>query len=133
MTRALAGKRILVVDDDFFLAADLQHFLEGEGCAVAGPAPSVEGAVSCLLEGPLHAAILDVDLGSESSAPVAAELEAAGIPFLFLTGYGPESVPPQHAGRALIGKPWSQSELRMRLHDLLSQADRRVGVTHAAG
>lgn len=133
MTIALAGRRILVVDDDFFIAADLQHFLEGEGCTVAGPAPSVEGAVSCLLEGSLDAAILDVDLQTETSAPVAAELEAAGVPFLFLSGYGPEVVPPEHAGRVLIGKPWSEGELLARLHDLLLQAARRRGVSHAAG
>ncbi len=133
MTRTLAGRRILVVDDDFFPAADLQHFLEGEGCTVAGPAPSVEGAVSCLLEGPLDAAILDVDLEAESSAPVAAELEAAGVPFLLLSGSGSEAVPPEYAGQALIGKPWSQGELRTRLHDVLSQADRRRRVSHAAG
>lgn len=133
MTRTLAGRRILVVHDDFFPAADLQHFLEGEGCTVAGPAPSVEGAVSCLLEGLSDAAILDVDLEAEGSAPVAAELQAAGVPFLVLSGSGPESAPPEHAGQALIGKPWSQGELRPRLHDVLSQADRRRRVPHAPG
>lgn len=120
MQRGLAGRRVLVVDDDFFLAADLQHFLEGEGCTVAGPAPSVEGAVACLLEGVPDAAILDVDLETETSAPVAAELEAAGVPFLFLTGYGPDVLPPEHAGHVLVGKPWSERELRARLHDLLA-------------
>ncbi len=128
MHSELTGRRVLVVVDNFFIAADLQHFLEGEGCTVAGPTASVEGAMSCLLEGAPDAAILDICLDAESSAPVAAELQAAGVPYLFLSGYGRDVLPPEHSGQMLLGKPWSEGELRARLHDLLEKVGRPIAL-----
>lgn len=86
--RMLADKRILVVEDEFFLADDLCRDLEGVGATVVGPAPSVKRALA-LLEAnlSLDAVLLDVNLGGELSYPVADALLANSVPFVFTSGY----------------------------------------------
>jgi CheY-like chemotaxis protein len=116
---ALAGKRVLVVDDDALLAFDLETFLEGEGCVVLGPASTAEAALA-LLAGELpDAALLDLALGGGTSAPVADALAARGVGFLFVSGHTHAMLPTAHADRPLLAKPWSEADLRGKLTKLL--------------
>ena len=54
----------------------------------------------------IDAAILDMDLAGENTRPVADALEARGIPFLFLTGYGADGLPPDKPHWRALGKPF---------------------------
>jgi CheY-like chemotaxis protein len=116
----LAGKRVLVVDDDSLLALDLEVFLEGEGCVVVGPAPSVDAALALIAAAPPDAAILDLDLGGQTSAPVADALAAADVGFLFISGHSLSRLPTRHADRRLLAKPWTEAELREALMSMVS-------------
>lgn len=116
---ALTGKRVLVVDDNAFLALDLEMVLEESGCVVIGPAPTVEAALALVAAEPPDAAILDIDLGGSNSAPVADALAGLDVPFLFISGYGQDMVPTAHAGRPLLAKPWTENDLRDALDGLL--------------
>ena len=85
---ALNKRRILVVEDEFFVMVDLCDALQAAGAVVIGPAPSVDKALSLIADGSvIDAALLDVDLGGEMAYPVADTLLAHGIPFVFTTGY----------------------------------------------
>lgn len=117
---ALAGKRILVVDDDSLLAFDLETFLEDEGCVVIGPAPSVDKALVLIATDPPDAAILDLDLGGQTSAPIADALAARNVGFLFISGHSQAMLPPTHANRQLLPKPWTETELREALTSMVS-------------
>ena len=87
-SQSLAKKRILVVEDEFFLADDLCRDLEGMGAVVVGPAPSVERALALMAATPcLDAAVLDVNLCGEVAYPVADGLMARSVPFVFASGY----------------------------------------------
>lgn len=108
---ALAGRRILVVEDDVLIALDVEHVLLQEGCAVAGPAGSVERALQEIAAGGTDAALLDVNLGHEKVFPVADALAAAGIPFVLVTGHSQESLPQAHRGRPVLSKPYGRVEL----------------------
>src|SRR5947209_14372115 len=81
----LRGRRFLVVEDEYVIAADLTASLEALGAEVAGPAPSVAAALTLLeSEGDrLDGAVLDVNLGKERVYPVADVLRGRGIPFVF--------------------------------------------------
>jgi DNA-binding response OmpR family regulator len=116
----LAGKRVLVVDDDSLLALDLEIFLEGEGCVVVGPAPSVDAALALIEAGPPDAAILDLDLGGQTSEPIADELAAQDVGFLFISGHSHSRLPTRHADRRLLAKPWTEADLRSSLVAMLS-------------
>ena len=117
----LAGKRVLVVDDDSLLALDLEIFLGDEGCVVVGPAPSVEKALALIAAEPPDAAILDLDLGGSSSAPVADALAALHVGFLFISGHSHAMLPPAHADRQLLVKPWTEAGLHDGLVRLLGR------------
>ncbi len=83
----LAGKRILVVEDEPMISMLIEDILFHLECVVVGPASNLALALNLAENREFDAAILDVRLGSENSFPVADVLKRAGIPFAFATGY----------------------------------------------
>jgi CheY-like chemotaxis protein len=81
------GLKVLVVEDDFIVAYDMQSMLEEQGAEVLGPASSVQEARALLASNAPNAAILDVNLNGEYVFPLAEDLRARGVPFLFATAY----------------------------------------------
>ena len=82
----LRGLRILVVEDEALIAMAYEDLLADLGWFLVGPAPSVAQALAILATDRPSAALLDVNLDGEISAPVAARLHRSGIPFLVVTG-----------------------------------------------
>jgi DNA-binding response OmpR family regulator len=76
------AKRILVVEDEVWLAIELEDALREGGFDVIGPAASVRQALSLLNDERPDAAVLDVTLGGEKVTPVALLLKSIGIPFV---------------------------------------------------
>jgi DNA-binding response OmpR family regulator len=83
----LAGRRILLVEDEYMLASDLAEFLERHGTSVVGPVGSVSEALALVDATPIDAAVLDVNLRDERVYPVADVLIGRGVPIVFATGY----------------------------------------------
>jgi two-component SAPR family response regulator len=83
----LSGRRILIVEDEFLLAMELELLLRQRGCLVLGPVSSVSHALDLLDEEPPDVALLDVNLKGERATPIAAALMARGVPFVLITGY----------------------------------------------
>ena len=102
----LHSRRILVVEDEYMIAADMQQDLEEVGAIVLGPAPSVEAALQVLSgEAVVDGAVLDINLNGEKVFPVADTLTARGIPFLFATGYDASNIPPAYVHIIRCEKP----------------------------
>jgi DNA-binding response OmpR family regulator len=76
------GKCILVVEDEMFIAFELQRALNDGGFRVLGPVASLEDALHLLDDQRPDAAVLDFNLGREKVTPVALQLETTGIPFV---------------------------------------------------
>ncbi|KQP14629.1 hypothetical protein ASF26_17835 [Methylobacterium sp. Leaf93] len=129
--RALRGRRILVVEDEYFLADELARGLAEAEAEVLGPIATVDGALG-LLKGPSppNAAILDVNLGGEDVYPVADALLALGVPFLFTTGYDQATILGRYASARLLEKPLDTAAV-LRALDLI--LDDRASRTDAAG
>jgi len=109
--------RILIVEDNDFLAVDLEMTL-----ASCGYAPTVTSTVPMALlqigRGEVDAAILDVSLlGGESVFRVADALAAANIPFVFLTGRTRQHLPPRLKTARLLSKPYKLAELLIALQE----------------
>jgi CheY-like chemotaxis protein len=131
---ALAGRRVLVVEDELLVALEVEAALEAEGCAIVGPVPTVGRALS-LLDGPeapsLDAALLDVNLRGEMVTPVARRLADRGLPFVLVTGYDGLDLREPVLGRApRVPKPFEPPELVRTLAMTLSDA---TAATQAAG
>lgn len=79
---------VLIVEDEPILAMGMEDDLRDLGYDVAGIARSVDEAQGLLADQPVDFdfAILDYNLGDETSAPLAAALAACGTPFVYLTG-----------------------------------------------
>lgn len=108
---ALAGLRILVVEDEAIVAWDLADALESHGCQVVGPASDLAQALELSQERPLAGAVLDVNLGNDKVFPVADILAAALIPFCFVTGYGIAGLRPADLSRPILQKPFDTERL----------------------
>lgn len=101
----LAGRRVLVVEDEYFIADDLVEELQQAGAVVVGPARSRDDALA-LLENPgCDLAIVDINLRGNVSFDVADTLESKRVPFIFVTGFDHRIVPLRHADRPLLQKP----------------------------
>ncbi len=109
---ALAGLRVLVVEDMLLVAEMIADLLTGLGVEVVGPVGRLAPALAAAGESRLDGALLDVNLGGESSWPVAAALRGRGIPFVFLTGYGdPDALPEDFRATPRLVKPFRQEDL----------------------
>ncbi len=122
MTGALAGKRILLVEDEYFIASDLKRALNREGADVLGPVAMLDEGLK-LAEQPIDAAVLDVNLEGCFSYPIADRLAALGTPFMFLTGYDDWSLPDAYKGCPRVAKPFGMKAVFEMLESLVAAPD----------
>jgi DNA-binding NtrC family response regulator len=121
-TSANPMRRILVVEDEYYLADDMKQSLGREGREVVGPASSVDSAMRLLDEGrPIDGAILDINLRGGQIFPLADELERRNIPFAFATGYDRSVVPDRHLARPYFEKPLDTDRLARELPEILAR------------
>jgi len=121
----LDGLKLFVVEDEALVAMLLENLLDSLGCIVIDVAGSVSQAMRQMdrIAGEADAAILDVNLGTERVYPVADELEARGVPFLFATGYGPSGVGERYPGHTVLSKPYTKHMLVNALVPLCPDRD----------
>ncbi len=83
----LAGRTVMIVEDETIVAMDLKFAIEDAGGVVIGPFAGLGESRAFLsgFEGQIDAAVLDVNLRGEMVFPLAADLENRGVPFLFHT------------------------------------------------
>ncbi len=103
----LAGRRILVVEDDFLIAETLAEVLAAAGALVAGPVGTAGEAHAALAEpgSALDAAVLDIDLHGQKSYAVADAMIRRGIPFVLTTGYDANAVDAAYRHHPRCEKP----------------------------
>jgi len=101
--RPLEGLRVLVIEDDYYIATDEQQALQGAGAVVIGPCAQASDAVDC--------AVVDINLGRGPSFEAAATLRRRGIPFLFTTGYDAGAIPREFADVPRLEKPIREADL----------------------
>ena len=112
-----APSRVLLVEDNPLIALDAEETLHGLGVAAVAIAGSSDVALALIAADPPECALLDFNLGGETSEPVARELARRGIPFAFVTGYGDldRATDPIGAAVAIVRKPSSRADLSAAL------------------
>lgn len=114
MTEGLTGKRILIVEDEYFIATDLKRALAEAGAIVVGPAGTLASA-QALVEEDIDLALLDVNLDGEQSYTLANRLRERAVPFAFLTGYDRWALPPAYRDVPRLDKPFDLPQLIRQL------------------
>jgi CheY-like chemotaxis protein len=118
----LRGCRVLIVEDDYFVAADLAEALQELGAFVLGPIGSLNDALQLVSKSEPRIAVLDINLGQDQVYPFADALQARGVPFIFVTGYSGSVIPDNYRHIPRCQKP-VQAVVVARL--LAQQLDRR--------
>lgn len=107
--------RILVVEDEYLLADALADGLTALGAQVVGPAGGLAEALALAAEAEIDGAVLDINLRGEMVFPLADALAVRGVPYVFATGYGRESIPVRHQGAPTLSKPVDVAALKALL------------------
>lgn len=118
----ITGCRVFVVEDDGMLSMLLEDLLAAMGGEVVGIAARLDEALEQCTRLEFDVAMLDVNLRGERSFPVAEALQAAGKPFVLVTGYGSTILPPALRSAPLLQKPYRRQELGAALWDALHGA-----------
>lgn len=114
-----AKRRVLLVEDEAIVGMMMRDILLEHGLFVIGPCCSLREAMSSVGTAEVDCAILDLNLGGEPVYPVAEILLARGIPFLFVTGYGRESIDERFKGVSILQKPVVREGLEQQLRLIL--------------
>ncbi len=118
---SLAGRKVLVVEDEYLIADDLAEMLKEAGANVVGPAASLPIAMRILDHGEkIDAAVLDINLREVEVFPLADRLAEQKVPIIFLTGYGQNNVPERFAAIGRCEKP-------MEIHKVIAFLDSVLG------
>jgi CheY-like chemotaxis protein len=115
----LAGLRVLVVDDEFLSAYEVERLVYKLDCTVVGPAASVNGALHLIADDTPDLALLDVNLNGTLVTPVVETLRARKVPYVLITGYSAENL----LGVGLTAAPLvSKPPVKSRLAQAIAQA-----------
>ena len=117
----LAGRRVLLVEDEALIIMLVEDALADMGCEIAGISSRFDDALAKAQALQFDVAILDVNLNGLRSFPIAEAIKARGIAFVFATGYGATSVPDGLNAVPILQKPFAANELEQALRDALSR------------
>lgn len=113
---ALLGRKVLVVEDDYFIADEMRRTLSRSGAEVLGPVASVDKALALIAaSSEIDAAVLDINLRDVMVFPVADALTSRGVPFIFATGYEDMAIPSRYAHVQRYEKPVEADALTQAL------------------
>lgn len=117
---SLDGLSGLIVEDNMIISLDAEQLMLDNGMRTVFTAASVADAERIIEEETIDVALLDVNLGPETSFPLVKPLNARGVPYVFVTGYGEKvELPAEAAGTTAIKKPFASDELIAALRNVL--------------
>lgn len=125
---SISGNRVLIAEDEALVAMALADSLTELGYSVVGPFSRTAAAILAIADRNVDAAILDISLSGEMVYPLAAVLKERGVPFVFITGYGVESVDPRFRDVPLVQKPIGRHTLPRIFRSLANSPDTRTSV-----
>lgn len=116
---SLEGLRVLIVEDNPYIASALEELLFEQGLVIAGMANNIDVALRLATSTQLDFALLDVNVGDRKIDPVAEALALRGTPFVFTTGCGRAGLPEAFLDRPIVEKPFYTDEILGSLREAL--------------
>jgi CheY-like chemotaxis protein len=111
--------RVLIVEDEMFVALDHEATLRGIGCTGVATAGTIKSALEKVHGWHPDIVILDLNLHGEQTFPVADALDDAHVPFVIVSGYSRRILPARHENRPFLDKPSRPHILVKALQDAL--------------
>jgi DNA-binding response OmpR family regulator len=109
-SRPLRGRKLLLVEDDPWIAMELDDLIQTLGGKVLGPFSHVTQAVGCITREAVDGAVLDVRLNGEMTFTITDILMERGRAVLLVTGVAPESLPAKYRTLPTVRKPFELKE-----------------------
>lgn len=103
------------MEDSPVVAPFTAEILDELGCEVVGPAPTMAAARGLIDDGNLDAALMDIHIRGERVFPLCDLLAAAGVPFIFTSGYADWQMPEKWADRPRLQKPYTVEQVEQAL------------------
>lgn len=119
MNDLLAGRRVLVVEDEILILMMIENMLADLGCATVATAGTVAQAIDLIEAQNFDAAMLDMNLDGQDSRRVAEALSERGVPFLYSTGNAARETRGVAGDRPVLRKPFTFEEMASGLSRLL--------------
>ncbi len=118
----LKGRTVLLVEDNMIIAMDGEDALRDLGAEVM-TAASINRAREAIARHKVDLAVLDFNLGNETSLPIADLLTERGVSFIFATGYGDGlELPARYSHVTLLKKPYSGATLAQVIAPLIEES-----------
>ena len=117
----LAGRRVLVIEDEYFLADDIVRELKALGARIVGPYGDLDEATRVVdRDIAIDAAIVDINLRNEIALPLARVLRSRKVPLVFTSGYDKSSIAPEFQDVRLWGKPLDIKAMARELTNMIN-------------
>ncbi len=117
---ALCGRRVMVIEDEYFIADDISRELSSLGAEILGPVAEMKEAERILNAGTrIDGAVLDINIRSQSSFPLARALQSRKVPFVFTTGYDSNAIDAEFRGVPVWEKPLDLSSMARSLAGMI--------------
>ncbi|WP_380787107.1 HWE histidine kinase domain-containing protein [Sphingomonas sp. R86521] len=118
----LLGLRVLLLEDNMIVAMTAENLLLDLGAAHVWTASHLDNADAIMTTETVDFAMLDINLGDETSVDLAVRLRAAAIPFFFASGYGDDAgLTDDLADSIIVRKPYSKHDLQGAITLVLSR------------
>ena len=118
----LKGLKVLVVEDESMVSMLMEDMLQDLGCMVVGTIARFDDALKQAINDPaFDVALLDVNLNGKQTFPIAEQLAARGVRFIFATGYGEGILPQSLQGGPILQKPFELEALQRALRRAMAR------------
>lgn len=112
------GKRILVVEDSYLAAIQIEECLNQLGFQVVGPVSTLDEGKRLAEQQDIQGAILDINIIGGNSSPIAQVLRDRDCPFFFVTGYAsPQHLPEDLSSVRRLRKPVTEKQLAQAIDE----------------
>jgi DNA-binding response OmpR family regulator len=108
-SRLLAGKRVLIAEDEPLIALEHVGILSSAGAV--GTCATVKKALECLDRASVDVAVVDYLLADRNSEPLQAALKEKHIPFVVVSSY-PRALIRTEDSQKVLRKPVLPTDLR---------------------
>lgn len=117
-----ARPRVLVVEDEYLLAMEIEEAVRALGGEVVGPVAKLDDGLALASHETFDCAILDVNIRGGNVYPLADMLLERGLPVVLASGYSDWMLPQNLQGQQRLVKPFTSLQLQAEIRGLLARA-----------
>lgn len=118
MEQKVSGPRVLVVEDEYFIADEIANALLDHGATIVGPVATPDDALRAVEEDGFDVAVLDLNLDGKVNFSLADEMMRRNVRFAFATGYDAGIIPARFAHIRRFEKPFNTADLASYLAEI---------------